>query len=210
MRTHPFRAVTVGALASIAVLGLTVGASSPGAAAEPAQKRAAVPGFLAPGDLPPHPSSWSAGKVTAGLPDPEPFCLAGVLPARGAHHREFRTDLDTDATQVAVTGAGTAAAGKLARALEKRVVRCAADWLRATPGGTASWRDLGAVEAGDGAHVYGVGVSVPDSEPSVHLFGVGRDGRTVTVVRWGEMGDLDQAPVTAFTRTTRTAVGKLN
>ena len=52
--------------------------------------------------------------------------------------------------------------------------------------------------------------SIPDSEPSVHLFGVGRDGRTVTVVSWAEMGDLGQAPVTAFKKTTKTAVDKLN
>ncbi|MGH3314467.1 MAG: hypothetical protein ACRDP3_28425 [Streptomyces sp.] len=210
MRTHPFRALAVGALAVTAAVGLTVGTGGPGAAAE-AGTKARVPGFLAPADLPPHSSSpWWAGKVTAGLPDPEPFCLEGALPARGTYHRAFHTDLDTGATQVSVTTAGRTTAARLARSLEKQVAACAADWLRETPGGTASWQDYGPVRAGDGAHVYGVHVSIPDSEPSVHLIGVGRDGRTVTAVSWGEMGDLGQAPVPAFTRTTKTAVGKLN
>ncbi|HEV7626856.1 MAG TPA: hypothetical protein VGO89_10175 [Streptomyces sp.] len=210
MRTHPFRSAAFGTLAFVAAAGLTLAASSPGVAAD-AGKKTRAPGFLAPSDLPPHSSSsWWAGKVTAGLPDPEPFCLEGELPAGKSHHRQFHTDLDTNATQVSVTAASATAAGKLARSLEKTVAGCAADWLRGTPGGTASWQDYGAVAAGNGAHVYGVHTSIPDSEPGVHLFGVGRDGKTVTVVRWAEIGNLGQAPVSDFKRTTRTAVNKLN
>jgi hypothetical protein len=43
---------------------------------------------------------------------------------------------------------------------------------------------------------------VPDSEPGVRLLGVGRYGRTVTVVRWARMGDLVGAPGAAFEQTT--------
>ncbi|CAM5226236.1 hypothetical protein SNARM312S_02136 [Streptomyces narbonensis] len=43
----------------------------------------------------------------------------------------------------------------------------------------------------------------------IHLFSVGRDGRTVTLVRWGQMGDFEDAPLTAFRTTTKTAVNKL-
>lgn len=210
MRTHPFRPAAVGTLAALAALGLTLAASSPGAAAGTGKKTRA-PGFLAPTDLPPHPSSpWWAGKVTAGLPDPEPFCLEGALPAGKSHHRQFHTDFDTNATQVGVTASSTTTASRLAASLRQAVAACAADWLRETPGGTASWEDYGGLAVGNGAHVYGVHSSVPDSEPGVHLFGVGRDGRTVTVVRWGEMGNLGHAPVGDFKRTTTTAVGKLN
>ena len=210
MRTHPFRSAAFGTLAAVAALGLTLAASGPGAAAD-AGKKTRAPGFLAPSDLPPHPSSpWWAGKVTAGLPDPEPFCLEGALPSARSHHREFHTEYDTNATQVSVTYASSAAAAKRARSLEKTVAGCAADWLRETPGGTASWEDYGTVNAGNGAHVYGVHTSIPESEPGVHLFGVGRDGRTVTVVRWAEMGNLGHAPVSDFKQTTRAAVGKLN
>ena len=210
MRTHPFRSAASGALAAVAALGLTLAASGSGVAAESA-KKAPPPGFLAAKDLPPHASSpWWAGKVTAGLPDPETFCLEGALPASRSHHRMFHTDFDTHAEQVSVTAANSTAASKLAGSLKKKVAACAADWLRETPGGTASWQDYGAVPVGNGARVYGVHTSIPDSEPGVHLFGVGRDGRTVTVVSWAEMGDLGQAPVTAFKKTTKTAVDKLN
>ncbi|OEV10861.1 hypothetical protein [Streptomyces nanshensis] len=215
------RSSALGSAAVLAALGLTLAAGGPGAAADAGKdardarkdpgKNAPVPGFLAAADLPPHASSgWSAGKVTAGLPDPEPFCAEGALPADGSRYREFHTDLDTDATQVAVVSKNETAAARLAAALRASVAACAADWLRETPGGTASWEDYGGLAAGDGAHVYGVHVSIPESEPNVHLFGVGRDGRTVTLVRWGEMGDLGRAPVADFQRTTRTAVAKLN
>jgi hypothetical protein len=213
MRVNPFRSAASGVLAVLAALGLTLAASSPGAAAGGAAgagAKARVPGFLAAGDLPPHPSSaWWAGEVTAGLPE-EPFCLDGALRAARSHHRAFHTDLDTNATQIAVTSPSNAAASRLAASLRASVAACAADWLRETPGGTASWEDYGGLAVGGGAHVYGVHVSIPDSEPSVHLFGVGRDGKAVTVVRWGQMGDLGQAPVGDFKRTTRTAVQKLN
>ena len=35
-------------------------------------------------------------------------------------------------------------------------------------------------------------------------------GRTVTLVRWGQMGDLEDAPLSAFRTTTKTAVNKLH
>ncbi|MGW6834409.1 hypothetical protein ACWGCI_13480 [Streptomyces sp. NPDC054949] len=172
---------------------------------------AAAPGFLGGADLPPHPSSpWYAGKVTKGLPEFAPFCLEGVLPAAGSWHRDFGTDYDTGATQISVRTASNAAAAKLATALERKAAACAADWLRTTPGGTASWQDYGKLPVEEGAHVYGVHTSVPDSEPGVHLYGIGRDGVTVTVVKWGQMGDLGDAPVPAFKKTTTTAVNKLN
>ncbi|MET9699695.1 hypothetical protein ABZY31_22610 [Streptomyces sp. NPDC006529] len=52
--------------------------------------------------------------------------------------------------------------------------------------------------------------SVPDSEPGVHLYGIGRAGSTVAVVTWGQTGVLADAPVPAFKKTTTTAVRKLN
>ncbi|MEU9414233.1 hypothetical protein [Streptomyces sp. NPDC048272] len=172
---------------------------------------AAAPGFLSGTDLPPHPSSpWYAGKVTKGLPESAPFCLEGALPAAGSWHRAFGTDYDTGATQISVRTASNAAAAKLATVSERKVAACAADWLRTTPGGTASWQDYGKLPVEEGAHVYGVHTSVPDSEPGVHLYGIGRDGVTVTVVKWGQMGHLGDAPVPAFKKTTTTAVNKLN
>ena len=214
----------VGAMAAataVAGLALAVGAPAAGAAthgtagsgdAAVRTLRVQPPPFLKPAELPPHASSaWFAGPVTAGLPDPEPFCLdGGVLPGgAGTHHRFFHTDYDTHAAQVSVVTGSTEQARRLAVSWEGTIAGCAADWLRNTPGGTAAWNDYGTVAVGDGAHVYGVHTSVPDSEPGVHLFAVGRSGTRVTVVHWARMGDLTQAPVSAFKKTAKAAVIKL-
>ncbi|MCX5196633.1 hypothetical protein OOK31_22530 [Streptomyces sp. NBC_00249] len=191
--------------AIVAATALALTASATAVAAPTA------PGFLKGTDLPPHPSSaWFQGQVTKGLPETTPFCLDGVLPATGTWHRTFGTDVDAGATQISVRTASDTAAAKLAASLERKVAACAADWLRTTPGGTASWQDYGKLAVEEGAHVYGVDTSIPDSEPGVHLYGIGRDGSTVTVVNWGQMGHLTDAPVPAFKRTTVTAVNKLN
>ncbi|MDJ0381391.1 hypothetical protein [Streptomyces sp. G-G2] len=189
-------------LAAAALLALTTAASASAATA---------PGFLTGTDLPPHTgSAWTAGPVAQGLPRSAPFCLEGALPAADSWHRAFGTDLDTTAVQVSVRAASDAAAKTLAASLEREVAACAADWLRGNPGGSASWQDYGAIRVEEGAHVYGVHTSVPDSEPGVHLYGIGRDGSTVTVVKWGQMGVLADAPVPAFKNTTTKAVNKLN
>ncbi|MGW0546121.1 hypothetical protein [Streptomyces altiplanensis] len=192
-----------------AALALTLTAASEARSAAPAS---APPGFLAARDLPQAEGiSWSAGRVTGGAPDPRPFCLERVVPVGDSTwHRGFSTELDTWAVQVTVRAKDAAAAGRLAAAVGKAAADCAADWLRATPGGTASWQDYGPVSVEEGAHVYGVHTSVPDSEPGVHLIGVGRDGRTVTLVQWARTGDLSDAPVPAFKRTARTAVAELH
>lgn len=181
------------------------------AASSTATAAVTAPGFLTGTDLPPHASSpWYSGKVTKGLPETAPFCLEGALPAAGSWHRSFGTDVDAGAVQVSVRASSDAAAVKLARALERKVAACAADWLRTTPGGTASWQDYGKLSVEEGARVYGVHTSIPESEPGVALFGIGRDGSTVTVVKWSQMGYLTDAPVTAFKKTTTKAVNKLN
>ncbi|MFJ9548684.1 hypothetical protein [Streptomyces erythrochromogenes] len=201
-RTDTAATLATALVAAAATLVLTTSTSAAAAGA---------PGFLTGTDLPPHPTSpWYSGEITKGLPETAPFCLDGVLPAAGSWHRTFGTELDTGAVQVSVRSASPAAAAKLAGTLERKVAACAADWLRTTPGGTASWQDYGTLPVEEGAHVYGVHTSIPESEPGVHLYGIGRDGSTVTVVKWGQMGDLSQAPVTAFKKTTTKAVNKLN
>ncbi|MCX4525311.1 MULTISPECIES: hypothetical protein [unclassified Streptomyces] len=200
-RTTTATAFTAAAAAAAALL-LTTSTTAAAATA---------PGFIKGTDLPKHPgSAWSTGAVVKGLPEDAPFCLDGVLPAAGSWHRSFGTEFDTSAVQISVRAASTDAAVKLTAALERKVAACAADWLRTTPGGTASWQDYGKINVEEGAHVYGVHTSIPDSEPGVHLYGIGRDGSTVTVVKWGQMGNLGDAPVPAFKNTTTTAVNKLN
>ncbi|OON72945.1 hypothetical protein [Streptomyces tsukubensis] len=223
MRTLRTLAAVTSAVATTVALTLTAtvtATASPPPAPAPAPAPVAgsvqdgkikVPGFLAPTDLPPHASSkWRAWPVTAGVPGPEPYCLdKGAIPAgAGTYHRFFRTEYDTEAGQTAVVTKSAEAAKKLAGSLGARVLACADGWLDTAPGGSsAGWRDYGTVAGG--AHVYGVDSSVPDSEPSVHLFAIGRDGATVTAVNWGEMGSLKRVPIAAFKKTATTAVEKL-
>ncbi|UNS96218.1 hypothetical protein MMF93_06665 [Streptomyces tubbatahanensis] len=202
MRT---RTLTRAATAAATLALLTTATATATATAAPA------PGFLEADDLPPHASSpWHAGEVTRGLPDPEPFCMEGAVPDKGAtHHRSFGTDYDTHAVQIAVTTASPKAAAALADRLEARAANCAADWLRENPGASASWDDYGTVEAGESAHVFGVHTAPPESEHGVNLFAVVSKGKKVTVVRWAQMGTLEDAPVDAFRMTTTKAAARL-
>src|SRR5438128_10776570 len=77
-----------GALLAVAVTGLAVALAGPAVAVPKA------PGFLAAADLPPHPSSsWTAGKVTGGIPDDvdRDICLRALPGHESAWHRDFRT-----------------------------------------------------------------------------------------------------------------------
>ncbi|MEU9576923.1 hypothetical protein [Streptomyces chilikensis] len=171
---------------------------------------ASAPGFLAPADLPPHPSSdWYAGEVTAGTPDPLPFCYGQALPGATSQHREFWTDLDAGARQVTVVEKDGASAQRLADLLHRAVKQCAARTEAQYPDVDATGRSLGRVKVEEGARLYGVQVDTEHTR-DIHLFSVGRDGRTVTVVQWGRMGQFKDAPVAAFRETARTSVAKLH
>jgi hypothetical protein len=175
-----------------------------------AASAAATAAFLEPRQLPPHSSSqWTAGPVVTGLPEYEVFCLDGALPDRGVSFREYWTEYDTWAVQFVVTSPSESAARTVAATVEKAVRGCAGAYLRENPRGRADWEDYGRIDVEEGAHVYGVHTAHPDSEHGVSLFGVGRDGTTVTVVKWAETGTLAQAPVAAFGKTTATAVDLL-
>lgn len=195
----------LGALVAATTLAVTATGT---ATAQP--ESGPAPAFLSAGELPPHPASdWYAGEVTAGLPENPVFCLEDALPGARASHRQFWTEFDTGAEQVTVVTWSDSAARRLAAMAESSIRNCAADWERQHPEGTAEWRDFGTVDVEEGAHVYGVRTSYPDTGNDVHLFGVGRDGNTVTVVRWGQMGTFEHAEPEAFTGTTHTAVDKL-
>ncbi|MFE5209516.1 hypothetical protein [Streptomyces sp. NPDC056600] len=170
---------------------------------------ASTPRFLAPADLPPHPSSdWYAGAVTAGVPDPVPFCYGQALPGATSRYREFWTDLDANARQVTVVEKDRASAKGLAELLRRSVRQCAARTEAQYPDVDATVRDLGRLNVEEGARLYAVQVTTEYTR-DVHLFSVGRDDRTVTVVQWGQMGRFKDAPVTAFRNTARTSVAKL-
>ncbi|PKW09345.1 hypothetical protein SAMN05428944_3500 [Streptomyces sp. 1222.5] len=205
------KSTRAGALLALAVTGLALGATL----ATPANAAAAkAPGFLKAADLPPHPSStWTAGKVTAGVPEAveQDRCLSMALGGgSNTWYREFRTDLDTSARQVSVRSSTTAAAkGRFSR-LNKDIKSCAARIEKADPETEATLRDYGTLPVEEGAHVYGLHTVTTWGASDIRLLSIGRDGRTVTVVDWGQLGGFRGAPVKAFKKTTVTAVNKLD
>ncbi|MEE1941318.1 hypothetical protein V1L54_18210 [Streptomyces sp. TRM 70361] len=185
---------------------LPVALSSPAAAAA-----GGTPAFLSPAELPPHPSSpWYAGEVTAGVPDPLPFCYGEALPGATSRYREFWTEYDTNARQVTVVERDEAAATALAALLNRAIRECAERTEQRDPEIEAESRYYGRVRVEEGARVYGVHINhTAVGSSDIHLFSVGRDGRTVTVVHWGQLGDFRHAQVSDFRKTTAVAVGKL-
>lgn len=186
--------------AAVAVAGVVAG-TSPAAAA-------GSPRFLAPAELPPHASSaWTAGPVTAGQPDPLPMCVGEALPSTSVH-RAYRTDYDTGALQVTVVERSEQRAKDFAALLRKDLAGCA-EKLMQDPEITATQKYYGKLNVEEGAHVYGFHTEATWGASDINMFSVGRDGRTVTVVQWGQMGDFANAQVTDFKSTTLKAVGKL-
>ncbi|MFD9435775.1 hypothetical protein [Streptomyces sp. NPDC060002] len=172
------------------------------------------PGFLSAADLPPHPSSsWTAGRVTAGAsPDVEVDRCLGMALGDGwnSWYRDFRTDLDTSARQVSVELSSVSAAkGRFSR-VDQDIKSCPAWIEQADPEAEATLKDYGKLNVQEGAHVYGLHTETSWGATDIRLLSVGRDGTTVTVVDWGQLGDFGDAPVKAFKKTTVTAVDKLH
>ncbi|MEU1515928.1 hypothetical protein ABZ490_27950 [Streptomyces sp. NPDC005811] len=200
-----------GALTALAAAGLALATvlSAPAAAVP------RVPGFLAAKELPPRQgSTWTAGRVTAGVPEEVALdrCLGRALGGgRGTTwYRAFRTDLDTSARQVTVELSGTAAAKSQVARLDKDIRSCPVRIERADPQTEARLKDYGKLDVEEGARVYGLHTESSWGATDIRLVSVGRDGRTVTVVDWGQLGDFGDAPVKAFKKTTVTAVKKLH
>ncbi|MFF3349783.1 hypothetical protein [Streptomyces sp. NPDC002779] len=197
-----------GAITVLAVAGLTVGAALT-VPAGAASKTASAPRFLSASQLPPHPSAtWTAGKVTDGVPDEMRFCLEEALLAYDSRYRPFHTDLDTSARQLTIV-VGTAAKAKaLASSLNKEFKACA-ERIEADPEIEATYKSYGSLPVEEGARVHGLHTETTWGATDIRLLSVGRDGRTVTVVDWSQLGDFSDAPVSAFKKTTTKAVNKL-
>ncbi|MFS8204627.1 hypothetical protein ACLVWQ_38875 [Streptomyces sp. CWNU-52B] len=212
-RTTASTVLTVAALAAGTALagpaGATAHTAAPTSVSGPTTSRGTT-GFLSASQLPPHPTSaWTAGRVTPGVPGELVFCLEEALPGYNSSYRDFRTDLETNAQQLTVVVGSYAKAGALAARLNTAIEDCAAKSERADSEIEATLRDYGTLPVEEGAHVYGVHTSTSWGATDINLYSVGRDGRAVTVVKWGQMGDFSDAPVEAFEQTTVTAVDKL-
>ncbi|WP_405507782.1 hypothetical protein [Streptomyces purpurascens] len=195
---------TVAALAAVA--GVAAVAVPAAAATAPASD---TPRFLEPAELPPHPTSpWYAGPVTAGQPDPLPVCVGEALPSI-ATHRSYGTEFDTNAQQITVVERTEQRAKDFAALLRKDIAGCAEKLMEQDPDLTATQKSYGRLNVEEGAHVYGLHTASAWGSSDIGLFSVGRDGRTVTVVLWGQMGNFQHAQVADFKKTTVTAVNKL-
>ncbi|MEW2572420.1 hypothetical protein [Streptomyces sp. NPDC047070] len=205
------------AITALAAAALAVGTALAGPAGAVVNTSAPVqvtssgtPKFLSAAQLPPHPSSaWTAGKVTPGVPDELLFCLEDALPGYDSSYRDFRTDLETNAQQLTIVVGSNTKAAALAKRLNKEIKACAAKAEQADPEVEATLKDYGTLPVEEGAHVYGMHTNTSWGATDINLYSVGRDGRAVTVVKWGQMGDFSDAPVKAFKKTTTTAVDKL-
>ncbi|WAU85744.1 hypothetical protein O1Q96_42230 [Streptomyces sp. Qhu-G9] len=194
------------ALAALTALAGVAVAAVPAAAGTAASD---TPRFLKPSELPPHPTSpWTAGPVTAGQPDPLPMCFGEVLPSITSHRR-FGTEYDTSALQATVVERDEQRAKDFAALLRKSLTDCAQKLMEQDPDITATQKYYGKLNVEEGAHVYGIRTASSWGSSDIGLFSVGRDGRTVTVVQWGQMGNFQHAQVADFKKTTVTAVNKL-
>ncbi|WP_328437860.1 hypothetical protein OG828_11995 [Streptomyces sp. NBC_00457] len=194
-----------GALTLLALTGLMLGSvlTAP-AGATPRT------GFLSAADLPPHPSSsWTAGAITDGVPEELLLCLADALPGYDSRYRAFHTELDASARQLNIVTGTAAKAKALATRLNKEIRTCPAR-IERDPEIEATHKDYGTLPVEEGARVHGLHTAASWGATDIHLLSVGRDGRTVTVVEWSQLGDFDDAPVRAFKKTTTTAVAKLH
>ncbi|MEU7344591.1 hypothetical protein BV881_25005 [Streptomyces sp. ZL-24] len=201
------------ALLTTAAAGLAVTALStaPVSAAPAARTAPAAPAFLSAAQWPASHTPWTAGPVRQGLPEDGSFCTAGTTPAAGTRHRDFRTELDTGARQTITVAPTTAKAKALAAELRTALATCLERMKEQDPGIEGVSKYHGRVNVEEGAYVYSIDTSYPEvGSTDIGLHAVGRDGRTVTVLEWGQLGDLDGAPLKGFKKTTATAVAKLH
>ncbi|WP_103508530.1 hypothetical protein [Streptomyces sp. SM13] len=198
-------AILTAAAVSLAVTALAHVPAAAAPAPAPTQ-----PKFLAAGQLPASLTPWTAGPVRQGVPEDGSVCTAGIAPAAGTRHRDFRTELDTNARQTITVAATTAQAKALAAELRSALETCLDRLKEQNPGLEGEAFHQGRIKVEEGAHVYSIDTSYPEvGSTDIGLYSVGRDGRTVTVVEWGQLGELDGAPLEGFKKTTRTAVAKL-
>ncbi|CAM5243636.1 hypothetical protein SBADM41S_00641 [Streptomyces badius] len=198
------------ALLTVMATGLAVTALAQVPVAAAPAPAPAEPKFLSAGQLPASHTPWTADPVRQGRARGRVRVHRWDHPAAGTRHRDFRTELDTNARQTITVAATTAQAKKLAADLRSAVETCLDRLKEQEPGLEGEAFYQGRINVEEGAHVYSIDTSYPEvGSTDIGLFSVGRDGRAVTVVEWGQMGELDGAPLKGFKKTTRTAVAKL-
>ncbi|MFE2295624.1 hypothetical protein [Streptomyces sp. NPDC059452] len=180
-------------------------ASGPAVGAEQWRPR---PGTLYISDLP-RTESWRAFPVARGWGEAQ-GCLAAWpedRPEVNVWYRDFTTAETAFAQQKVAAFDTEAEAIAFADATRQDYADCAN--RPQDPGVTATGYDHGTVDVEDGAtlqgmHTFDTNSPRPDFN---YLWGVGRDGDTVTLVLWSSY--WGEPPVAAWKETLRTAVNKL-
>ncbi|MFG2715412.1 hypothetical protein ACGFX2_33400 [Streptomyces goshikiensis] len=194
-----------GVVVGAAVLAVAV-ASGPVAAADQWRPR---PGTLYISDLP-KTESWRAAQVVRGWGGSYE-CLDGWPEGRpevNVWNREFTTAETAFAQQKVVVFATEAEAIAFADTTRRNYADCANGPQR--PGVTATGYDHGVVDVEEGATLQGMhtfDANAPERPGFNYLWGVGRDGDTVTLALWSSY--WGEPPVAAWKNTLRTAVNKL-
>ncbi|MFI1015148.1 hypothetical protein [Streptomyces sp. NPDC020965] len=205
------RTVVTGAATATTVLAATVAltvASLGAATAATAAPAPVAPKFLAAKELPKSLTPWVAEQVRPGAADD--FCTGKALPKASSKHRVFRTELDTGAEQTITVAATEAKAKELVTKARAAVAGCLDRLQQQYPGVRGETRYHGKLKVEEGAHVYSIDTADPGvGSTEIALYSVGRDGRTVTVVGWSQLGDLSGAPLSGFKKTATTSVAKL-
>ncbi|MFI5983747.1 hypothetical protein ACIBEA_23050 [Streptomyces sp. NPDC051555] len=192
----------------LGAVALAVGAAAgPAVAADQWRPR---PGTLYISDLPTT-ESWRANPVVRGWGQGYDPCLAGWpegKPEVNVWNRDFTTAETAFAQQKVIVFAAEAEAIAFADATRRDYADCANRPQR--PGVTATGFDHGVVNVEEGATLQGMrtfDANAQERPDFNYLWGVGRDGDTVTLVLWSSY--WGQPPVAAWKNTLRTAVNKL-
>ncbi|MDX3850274.1 hypothetical protein [Streptomyces sp. AK02-01A] len=196
MKMFRAAALTTAALC-VSIVSITAAAAAP-----------VAPAFLSAAQLPAASTPWQADPVRPGAA--ADVCTRGIAPRAGSRHREFRTELDTTARQTITVAASESKAKALATKLRGSVESCLDRLKERYPTLEGEAFHHGRINVEEGAHVYSIDTSDTEiGSTDISLYSVGRDGKAVTVIVWGQLGDLDGAPLEGFKKTTRTAVAKL-
>jgi hypothetical protein len=171
--------------------------------------------FLTGGQMPQDKDfgSWEQSGINDGRVGTSDQCVRDVLPRTRTQNRTFLSDT-AEGTQFVVKAADKAAAAKLVTRIKDRIGDCAEDWENnaddADVDADVDVRSYAHQDVENGLSLRGLYVSVDDTaHGDGWLYGIGRDGRYVTVVVLSGFGGRSDAPVGRFTTTSKKALEQL-
>lgn len=159
-------------------------------------------------------AEWESSPVYPGRRATDFACAAEPLPqSRSTFRNSFGSDFAGGTQHVVRQPNAAAAIGLVERYLTN--LRSCQKRQFGGDGGPAQVRTLGSYRGlGDGLTVIGVFYRLPAAGPvservGTNLFGIGRDGRTVTTMELNVLGPKSAAPIEAFTALAKRGVSEL-